>query len=267
MIQFFKKLFEKFLAIRAFARIVQDPNRLDEVFSLSDRTDQKEALERAAARFAMFPKGERALKECRRLPAYRLEELALLPQDTFGHAFAKHMISRGLDPAAIPTLNANDQAEFVRAHLYETHDIWHVVTGFDTDVAGELGLQAFYMAQVNGPLPPSLLAAGFLNTAFVAPEDSDARMRNITLGWRVGKRAEPFFGTDWDRLWSAPLTEVRAQHGIAPEGVQPELEAEALIMTGIGGIEVYERARARVIADKQAKKLKGAKPELQAQTG
>jgi ubiquinone biosynthesis protein Coq4 len=33
---------------------------------------------------------------------------------------------------------------------YETHDIWHVVTGFHTDVAGELGLQAFYLAQFPG---------------------------------------------------------------------------------------------------------------------
>ena len=27
----------------------------------------------------------------------------------------------------------------MRAHMLESHDVWHVLTGFHTDVAGELG--------------------------------------------------------------------------------------------------------------------------------
>jgi ubiquinone biosynthesis protein Coq4 len=33
---------------------------------------------------------------------------------------------------------------YVLSHLYEMHDLWHAVIGFETDVAGELALQAFY---------------------------------------------------------------------------------------------------------------------------
>jgi ubiquinone biosynthesis protein Coq4 len=236
--------------VRAFARIIKDPNRLDDVFGLSDRTDQREILERSAARFALFPKGAQALRECRRLPAYQLSELARLPSGTLGCEFANHMISRGLDPAAIPTLDAKDPVEFIRAHFYETHDIWHVVTGFGTDVAGELGLQGFYMAQVHGPLPPALLAAGLLNTAFITVEEFDVRMRNIVVGWRAGKRATPFFGTHWDQFWAMPLEEVRALHGLDARGVAPELAVEAEIMTGLGGTAVYEQAHARLLAEK-----------------
>jgi ubiquinone biosynthesis protein COQ4 len=261
---FMQKAFHKLLAARAFLRIVQDPNRLGEVFKLSDRTDQRAALKRAADRFAMFPKGAQALLECRRLPEYRLEDLAQLPEGTLGRAFAEHMISRGLDPAAIPVLDAHDPVEFVRAHLYETHDIWHVVTGFDTDVAGELGLQAFYMSQVNGPLPPVLLAAGLLNTALFAHEEFDVRMRNIVVGWRAGKRAAPLFGTKWDLHWSDSLEEVRRAYGIDPRGVGVELRFESEVMTGLGGSDVYERAHARQLA---AKRSQASRAPAEAQVG
>jgi ubiquinone biosynthesis protein Coq4 len=264
MFDFIRNSYQKLVAARAFMRVVGDPHRLDDVFGLSDGTNQKEILERAADRFAMIPKGERALEARRRLPQIDLQRLAKLPGDTLGYAFGHHMLSRGLDPASIPTLDSRDRGEFLRAHLYETHDIWHVVTGFDTDVAGELGLQGFYMAQVHGPLPPALLAAGFLNTAFYTAEETDERMRNIVTGWRTGKRAEPLFGTDWDLLWETPLAEVRRMHGLDPRGVQAELAEEARIMTGIGGQAVYEAARARIIADKAAKSGKAPMKQLAA---
>jgi ubiquinone biosynthesis protein Coq4 len=240
-----RKLIKKIQGTRNFARLVKDPNLLGDVFKLSDATDYHEALLRTARRLALHPKGARSLEARRRMRPVVLAELAQLPPGTLGREFADHMISRGLDPAAIPVLDGSDTAEFVRAHLYESHDVWHVVTGFDTDVAGELGLQGFYMAQIDGPLPPTLLSAGLLNAAFHANGEFDVRMRNITVGWRAGKRAEPLFGTDWDLLWERPLEEVRRMHGIDPHGVRPELELEASIMTGMGGREAFEASQSR----------------------
>ena len=63
------------------------------------------------------------------------------------------MIRMNLDPKDILVPeNVGSDFDYVRAHLRETHDVWHPVTGFDTDVAGELGLQAFYLAQFQAPL-------------------------------------------------------------------------------------------------------------------
>jgi ubiquinone biosynthesis protein Coq4 len=132
------------------------------------------------------------------------------------------MMRNGLDPAAIPTLPSETAGAFVRAHLYETHDIWHAVVGFSTDVAGELGLQGFYMAQIHGPLPPVILAAGLLNTAFGAPQEFHPRMSAITEGWRAGTRARALFGVNWDEHWGRPLDEVRRELGLPTEGVSPD---------------------------------------------
>ena len=227
----------KLRGARNFSRLVADPNRLNDVFKLSDSTDLSEVLAKMAERLAQHPRGAEALLDCRRLPPYTLEQLNQKAGGTLGKAFAEHMISRGLKPEAIPVLKAGDPGEFVRAHLYETHDIWHVVSGFDTDVAGELGLQGFYMAQLRSPLPPTLISAGLLNSAFHNLDDGESRMRNIVTGWRLGRLAQPLFGTKWDLYWDSPLEEVRRTHGIDPRGVQPELAAEAEAVAGVSGMQ------------------------------
>ncbi|WP_322112029.1 Coq4 family protein [Aerosakkonema funiforme] len=42
----------------------------------------------------------------------------------------------------------NDDRSFLMWHITETHDIWHVVTGSNTNITGEIELEAFYVAQL-----------------------------------------------------------------------------------------------------------------------
>jgi ubiquinone biosynthesis protein Coq4 len=119
------------------------------------------------------------------------------------------MRAAGLDPAAIPTLPSTTEFEFIRAHLYETHDVWHAVTGFRNDVAGELGLQGFYAAQTPGGLPALLVATGLLNAVLFDMDDTRRRFDAIATGWEMGNRARPLFGVRWDRMWARPVDEVR----------------------------------------------------------
>jgi ubiquinone biosynthesis protein COQ4 len=159
------------------------------------------------------PVGAAALRDKPRIHV-DLDELAKLPEGSLGRTFADHMRANGLDPKSLPTLAASDELEFIRAHLYETHDVWHAVTGFRTDVAGELGLQAFYAAQAPGGLPWMLMAMGFLNTALYAMADRERRLDAISRGWEMGRAAKPLFGVRWDQLWSAPIEEVRRSLGV-----------------------------------------------------
>lgn len=208
----------------SFVDLVKHPDHLDRVFEISDgmvkqRTD---VLEQMAAHFAREPGGAQAIRDKHRI-RFDLADLDTLPEGTLGRVFAGHMRKNGLDPAAIPTLAARDDLEFLRAHLYETHDIWHAVTGYDTDVAGELGLQAFYAAQAPGGLPWVLLAMGLLNTALYSMQDRERRFDAIARGWEMGKRSRPLFGVRWDELWTTPVAEVRRSLGIEPhaEALKP----------------------------------------------
>jgi ubiquinone biosynthesis protein Coq4 len=205
-------------AVKSAVRLVTNPSRLDQVFELADATVTPAILAQVAAAIGKDPKGARALEERPRLSIV-LFDLRRLARGTLGREYAEHMIANRLDPAALPALKARDRLSYIRAHLYETHDVWHVVTGFGTDVAGELGLQAFYIAQLPARLSIALVAGGLLNALFFHFDERDARMDAIAHGWLLGKRAKPLFGARWDELWTAPLDEVRRMFDVA---VEPE---------------------------------------------
>jgi ubiquinone biosynthesis protein Coq4 len=195
--------------IAAGVRLVKDPERLDKVIAMTDHLVRPEVTRAVVADVSRHEQGARALVERPRLDV-DLAALSQLAPGTLGREFADHMKRNDLDPADLPKRPANDPEAFVRAHLFETHDVWHAVTGFDTDVAGELGLQAFYMAQIPSRLAPVLLSGGLLNTLFYAWDDRTRRMDAIVKGWEMGKRAKPFFGMKWGELWNESIEKVRA---------------------------------------------------------
>ena len=201
-------------AARAFVRLVRDPANLDEVFVLADAMESSMAIEQIRAEFATDPAHVRALEERPRLGKLDLDALSALPAGTLGHEFAANMRRLGLDPDDIVVNDVRTDFDFVRAHLRETHDVWHTVTGFGTDVAGELGLQAFYLGQFRAPLSALLLMVGFANTLFFSMDDKDARMREIARGWLLGRRARTFFGVRWADMWAEPLGDVRRRMSV-----------------------------------------------------
>jgi ubiquinone biosynthesis protein Coq4 len=209
----------------ALVRLVRDPNRLTEVFEIVDAMVTPQVMDEMIAEMKKDPRGLRALVERPRVGAVDLQALRRLPPGTLGREYAEHMIANGLDPAAIPTVPAHDARSFVNAHLYEVHDIWHAVTGFRTDVAGELGLQAFGLAQFPSRLGAVLIAGGLLHAVLKQFDDRDARMREIVRGWVMGRRAKKLFGVKWAELWARPIEEIRHDLGVVIDAEELRIAA------------------------------------------
>lgn len=198
------------------AVLVRDPNQLQKVFDMADALSTPKLLGPMVAALSREPRCAKAFAERPRL-RIDLAELRRLPEGTLGREFAEHMIANGLDPSALPALPSTDDHTYLRAHLYETHDVWHAVTGFHTDWPAEIGLQAFYLAQIPGPLSAALVAVGCLRLAAYDMSSREQVMSAIVRGWSMGRRALPFFGVRWNELWSTPLAEVRAELGVVME--------------------------------------------------
>lgn len=85
-------------------------------------------------------------------PLIDLEKLATYPEGTMGKLFAEEMLRSGFDPNLFiresgNSLKEDNFASYVHNLRLKTHDIHHFITGFDTSIAGEVGLSAFYFSQ------------------------------------------------------------------------------------------------------------------------
>jgi ubiquinone biosynthesis protein COQ4 len=82
-------------------------------------------------------------------PTCALQDLLGLPGGTFGKEYARWMIDQGLSPDQRPTdpLPADPDERYLLQRLLEVHDLWHVLSGYNCDAAGELGMLAFTLGQ------------------------------------------------------------------------------------------------------------------------
>ena len=209
-----------FRILRAVWRTLREPGDTEQVtiaedVFMSSRMLQKYAgWECAAAHL----KGLNPLLDFQSLPVTHREkpfaDLAKCRPESLGHVFASHIIQKDLNPTIFPEREIHSDSDAIRAHLTETHDIWHVVTGFGNDLPGEFGVVAFSCAQTRAPIGTLLLGIGLLNTALFAHASLGERLDAITLGWRMGCNAKLLFGIDWSDYWEMPLETVRQQLNI-----------------------------------------------------
>ena len=168
-------------------------------------------LKDEADHVASFPECRHIIEKRKLLTIPELKTLNRYPPDTVARVYSDHMLKEGLSPEFFKVLDITDDETFVMMRLRQSHDLWHILTGFDTTVPDELGLLAFMMAQVRSPFSPIIIAGGLLSAALKRPHEAPLIMERITHGWRMGIKAKPAFAIDWQANWKTPLSELRAQ--------------------------------------------------------
>lgn len=149
-------------------------------------------------------------------PAHDLELLLTYPQNSLGYIYATTMKHTGFDPNLHAGMTAESDARYVELRLSQTHDIWHIVTGFDTSVMGEIGLQAFHLPQFPYPLATMLIANSLMSSTLLTPEVLPRLLESIAQGLQMGKTAKSLFAQKWEEGWDKPLTVWQAELNIHP---------------------------------------------------
>ena len=99
------------------------------------------------------------------------------------------------------------------ARLRDMHDLWHVLTGYGRDLAGEAANLAFTYAQTR---TRGLLAI-VLAAALLGPKSLDCFWQRYLLrAWRRGRRAAALPMARYEELLALPLDEARQRLGIEP---------------------------------------------------
>jgi ubiquinone biosynthesis protein COQ4 len=150
-------------------------------------------------------------------PSIDLEKLSQYPQDTFGRQYADHMRENKLKPLNVSSELEDVAKRNVFALRYVvTHDIFHVLLGFDTSYAGEIGVLAFAAEQnYSKSLKISLWFAKLLYHILV-PRQIKAIFSNLKKGQELGKKAEFLLGFRFEEHWQEPIEEVRSRLGLPP---------------------------------------------------
>ena len=145
-----------------------------------------------------------------------LSKLLLCPDGSLGQSYANYITGFGFDTDFYRKVEIQDDVSYLLFRLRQTHDIWHVLTGFQVDVMGEIGLKAFELAQTNRPLSGVLIAGIFLQTLFSKPQELDRLLAHISQGYRMGVQAKPLLAQKWEVQWEKPLNQWRQELDLVP---------------------------------------------------
>ena len=141
---------------------------------------------------------------------------------TVGAAYRDFLRSTGYSADGLVAVSKLAPGEGDIAHPYawfgrrvrDTHDIWHVLTGYKADESlGEAALVAFSYAQVGGLGWALIGTAAALKSLRVTGNTLFARA--VWEGYRNGRRATWISGEDYPALLHEPLEAARARLGIA----------------------------------------------------
>jgi ubiquinone biosynthesis protein Coq4 len=198
------------------ASLLRDPGNTDSVYDVEDGLKNIKATQ-LAVDFVKSQPGVAELFEERYLaPSPDLPALLQLPPESLGYAYAKYLTDSGFDAEFYRKEVVNSDITYYFMRVRQTHDIWHILGGFDTDPVGELSLKAFELAQIRRPIAAIFVAGGLLQTLFKAPDQMGRFLEQMAIGYRMGARAKPMLAQKWEKQWEKPLAQWRSELNVEP---------------------------------------------------
>jgi len=202
--------------IRGAIALVIDPSKTESVYDVEDGLRHRRATTLAVEFVKQDPDVAQIFADRYLAEPPDLAQLAQLPAGSLGRTYAEYLRDSGFEADFYRALDVEDDTSYFLLRMRQTHDIWHLVAGFNTDVSGELGLKAFELAQTRRPLSAVLLSGGVLSAVFKAPETIGPLLEQIAIGYRLGATAKPFLAQRWEAHWERSLDDWRALLAFQP---------------------------------------------------
>jgi ubiquinone biosynthesis protein COQ4 len=224
-------------AWRALARLVRTPDETKHVFDLIDALSGNSG-ERMLQRYQSTESGRRILAERRQLLPILSdrERLLALPPGTLGRSYAEFMTREQISADGLveasqeggrPKEDLSPERELIGLRMRDSHDLWHVVTGYGRDLVGEACVLAVTYAQTKNRGIGAIVAMAW----WKAGQEMPAARAAIRDAYRRGKRAAWLPALEWEALLAKPLTQVREELGFGePPVYEPMRSAGAPVL-------------------------------------
>ena len=197
--------------LKGLGKFLQHPDDLQSVYAVAASVQGSPLATQMMRHMLAQPGIAAMIQEQWRPASIDLDALEQLPAGSLGQCYASQLKSQGITPDTLidPAPITSDQ-EFIVHRLKETHDIVHVLTGFGVDGVGEIGLQAFNLAQNRSPLAVLLIFGGMLKT-LQDDRPLEALLHAISRGFEMGLKADCVVACKLEDAWERPLSEWRAE--------------------------------------------------------
>lgn len=158
--------------------------------------------------------GRRMLSERPSLQGKDLDLIALagLPEGTLGHELARYFRDNKLSPFET-TIELKTDIDFIAKRYRETHDLLHVLTGYGTDVVGEIELQAYALGNLGIRTAALILLVGTLGQlkGQQAGVELSVYVRRVWAAYRRGRASRPLLGFWFEHHWETPVAALRTR--------------------------------------------------------
>ncbi|WP_431630492.1 Coq4 family protein [Alkalinema pantanalense] len=202
-------------AAQGFINLVNNPSQTEAVFDLADGLRPTDLYQQFIDYAYAQPEVAAIVQGRYKPPAIDLEQLLTYPTDSLGYGYASTLKAMNLDPNFYRQIPIEDDYSYLAIRMRQTHDIWHLITGFGTDLAGEMGLQAFTLAQTHSPLSVTILAATLLHTLKMNGPLNQV-VESLQRGWQMGLQAKPFLAQTWEAGWEKSIADWRSELKLLP---------------------------------------------------
>ncbi|MEM8718668.1 MAG: Coq4 family protein [Cyanobacteria bacterium P01_G01_bin.39] len=151
-------------------------------------------------------------------PAINLAKLAQLPPGTFGYEYAFFMQRNQLQPLNIsPELEDVAISNVFALRYAVTHDMFHVLLGFDTSYAGEIGVLAFAVSQKYSRSQIISLWVAQVLYPILAPQQFKSILVNLRRGKQMGRQADFLLNYRFEEYWAEPLAILTQKLGLSSQ--------------------------------------------------
>ncbi len=214
-----------FKAVHHMRKLLADKEDTEQVFHIMESLNGKN-LKRKLVEYSKIPQGQLMLKRRRDLPEILDDHATLkkLPENTVGRAYVAFMEREGLSAAGLVEESEkwwkghekfDDDIDFLGCRFRDTHDLYHVLTGYGRDKLGEVCVLGFSHAHNGGfgNLFISYVGSWDLSKTAPTPKLIKASLKEAR---RHGRAANHLVLEDIVALLAEPLEGARQRMNIAP---------------------------------------------------
>lgn len=204
------------------------------VFDIEDGFRDTMWMKACVAKIKSDPDSAKILQERYVEPEWDLDKMLKLPKNSLGWTYAKIMSTLQYDPHFYrDRKNIDEETDYVTMRVRSTHDMLHVVSGFDM-VNGEIATIGLNVGQYGYPgfMLIDLMSLFFACYPLIEGESTTFNTESyarpevtrtgnlvfdiLTHGITMARKAKPLFAVKFGEILDHPLDKVRTNLNIEP---------------------------------------------------